>query len=236
MAHLAEEVRFGCPRATISQPAAPGVSAYAVIMRTVVYVDAFNLYYRALKGTAYKWLDLWALSLLLLTPPGYNIQRVRYFTAHVTPRANDVRAAQRQQAYIRALKATKVNVHLGTYMAKTKTRPLANKTPLKFVEILDTEEKGSDVNLASYLLRDGYRDEYEAALVISNDSDLKLPIRMVQKELGKSVVVAITDPKAPRSALPATSYRRVRSGVLARSQLPDPVREGQGSVYKPSGW
>ena len=26
--------------------------------RTVVYVDGFNLYYGAVKGTPYKWLDL----------------------------------------------------------------------------------------------------------------------------------------------------------------------------------
>ena len=31
-------------------------------MRTVVYVDGFNLYYGALKGTSWKWLDLVALS------------------------------------------------------------------------------------------------------------------------------------------------------------------------------
>ena len=30
-------------------------------MRTRVYVDAFNLYYGALRGTPYKWLDLDAL-------------------------------------------------------------------------------------------------------------------------------------------------------------------------------
>jgi hypothetical protein len=27
-------------------------------VRTIAYVDGFNLYYRALKGTPYKWLDL----------------------------------------------------------------------------------------------------------------------------------------------------------------------------------
>ena len=30
-------------------------------MRTYVYVDGFNLYYGALKGSHYKWLDLKAL-------------------------------------------------------------------------------------------------------------------------------------------------------------------------------
>ena len=31
-------------------------------MRARVYIDGFNLYHRALKGTAHKWLDIAALS------------------------------------------------------------------------------------------------------------------------------------------------------------------------------
>ena len=30
--------------------------------RTIVYIDGFNLYYRALKGTPDKWLDIEAMS------------------------------------------------------------------------------------------------------------------------------------------------------------------------------
>ena len=37
-------------------------------MRTSVYVDGFNLYYRALRGTPYKWLDLKQLVSNLLAP------------------------------------------------------------------------------------------------------------------------------------------------------------------------
>ena len=62
-------------------------------------------------------------------------------------------------------------------------RPLA-KPPVsghRYVEILDTEEKGSDVNLASFLLLDGFDDEYELAVVISNDSDLSSPSGWCEK-------------------------------------------------------
>ena len=37
-------------------------------MRTFVYVDGFNLYYGALKGTPFKWLDLVALFEKVLQP------------------------------------------------------------------------------------------------------------------------------------------------------------------------
>ena len=42
----------------------------------------------------------------------------------------------------------------------------------QFVEVIKTEEKGSDVNLAVHLLNDAWLDRYECAVVVSNDSDL----------------------------------------------------------------
>ncbi len=54
-------------------------------IRTIVYVDGFNLYYGAVKDTPYKWLDLGKMCKFLLPPN--DIQRLKYFTARVTARA-----------------------------------------------------------------------------------------------------------------------------------------------------
>jgi hypothetical protein len=43
-------------------------------IRTFVYVDGFNLYYGAVKGTPYKWLDIQRLSELLL--PGHSVESI----------------------------------------------------------------------------------------------------------------------------------------------------------------
>ena len=63
-------------------------------MRTFVYVDGFNLYYGALKGTSWKWLDLPAL-LAKVLQPHHDILTVKYFTARVsaTPANQPVEAA-----------------------------------------------------------------------------------------------------------------------------------------------
>lgn len=45
------------------------------------------------------------------------------------------------------------------------------------VLVYHTEEKGSDVNLATRLILDGLDGLWEEAIVISNDSDLESPIR-----------------------------------------------------------
>jgi hypothetical protein len=72
-------------------------------MRTSVYVDGFNLYYRLLKeNPALKWLDLKALSVVLLQPQN-QVQAVHYYTARVSGRF-DPQAPARQQIYLDALK------------------------------------------------------------------------------------------------------------------------------------
>ncbi len=72
-------------------------------MRTIVYIDGFNLYYRALKGTAYKWLDIEQLCVAAL-PPGLVLDQVKYFTAPVNGLPNDP-APNRQRIYFAALRA-----------------------------------------------------------------------------------------------------------------------------------
>ena len=208
------------------------------LIRTNVYVDGLNLYYRALRGTAYRWLDIGKLARLLL--PQHQIGRVRYFTALVANRPGDPTQAQRQQAYLRALQTVPdLTIHYGHLLAKRKRRPLARQpqTGPRTVEILDTEEKGSDVNLASYLLLDGFEDEYEMAVVVSNDSDLELPIRMARTRLGKQV--GVFDPSRRRSFelhAAASWYRPLRRGPMSASLFPDTLSDAQGPITKPVGW
>ena len=57
-------------------------------MRTIVYVDGFNLYYGALKGTPYRWLDILAMSRKILSPKN-QIAGIKYFTARVLSRPDN---------------------------------------------------------------------------------------------------------------------------------------------------
>ena len=206
-------------------------------IRTNVYIDGLNLYYRSLRSTPYRWLDVGSLARLLL--PQHQIGRIRYFTAVVANRPANPAQGQRQQAYLRALQTIPdLTVHYGHLLAKTKRRPLAQQpqTGPRTVEILDTEEKGSDVNLASYLLLEGFDDEYEMAVVISNDSDLQL-IRMARTRLRKQV--GVFDPSRRRSFelhSAASWYRPLRRGPLSASLFPDTLSDTQGPITKPAGW
>ncbi len=207
-------------------------------IRTNVYIDGFNLYYRALRQTPYRWLDMRKLTQLLL--PRHNMGRIREFTALIANRTSDPTQAQRQQTYLRALGTIPyLTIHYGHFLSKTKRRPLAQR-PVSgphIVEILDTEEKGSDVNLASYLLLDGFANQCDLAVVISNDSDLVTPIEMVRTRLGKRV--GILDPSRKRSFElynAASWYRPLRSGPVSASLFPDTLSNTRGPITKPSGW
>ena len=191
-----------------------------------------------MRGTPFRWLDLGELAHLLL--PGHEVNRIRYFTSLVSNRPGDPTQAQRQQTYLRALQTIQgLTIHYGHFLEKTKWRPLVrpSQSGPRTVEILDTEEKGSDVNLASYLLLDGFEDAYEMAVVVSNDSDLQLPIKMVRTTLKKQV--GVFDPSGRRSFElhgAASWYRPLRRGPLSASLFPDTLSDGQGTITKPAGW
>jgi hypothetical protein len=206
--------------------------------RTNVYIDGFNFYYGCVKGTPYKWLDFGKLCRLVLK--GHNINRIRYFTARVQSRLNDPQQVQRQQIYIRALRTIPhMSVHYGHFLTNSRWMPLANPLPGSppTVKVIRTEEKGSDVNLATYLLRDGFRGDYESAVVVSNDSHLLEPIRIVRRELGLQVGL-LNPQKKPSRVLQqeADFLRQIRIGVLKASQFAPTLTDSQGTITKPSSW
>ncbi|CAN5337064.1 hypothetical protein BH20ACT24_BH20ACT24_15970 [soil metagenome] len=207
-------------------------------MGTIVYVDAFNLYYGALKGTRFKWLDLDAFCRRLL--PRDQVTRVRYFTAHVSARPGDPQQPQRQLTYIRALETIPhLSVHLGHYLTHATRMPLANPAPGQpnTVEVIKTEEKGSDVNIATYLMLDACRGGCDTAVVISNDSDLKEPVAVARSEFGLKVGVVNPHPPARRSrALQPSFFKQLRKGTLAACQFPVEITDAQGTFRKPANW
>jgi len=207
--------------------------------RTNVYIDGFNLFYGALKGSPYKWLDLDALCRHLL--PKDSINRIRYFTARVSARPDDPQLPVRQEMYLRALGTLpSVSVHLGVFYVSIVRARLAHPPTSgpKTVEITKTEEKGSDVALATYLMLDACRGDCDTAVLVTNDSDLREPLRLVREELG--LITGVVNPHSPdkRSrALQATFFKQLRRSALAASQFPVQITDSRGrKLTKPAAW
>ena len=214
-------------------------------MSTNVYIDGFNLYYGSVRKTPFKWLDLAALCSTLL--PRRKINRIRYFTAHVRALQHDLQAPIRQDIYLRALKTIpNLTIHKGHFAPRPSVFPQfplaylnAAKPPL-VVQVLRTEEKGTDVNLATYLLVDCFENDFDEAVIISNDADLALPIEIVATKFRK--VVGIINPH-PRSKLNrklanvAPIYIwEINKKILATCQFPTTLTDTQGTFTKPATW
>ena len=209
-------------------------------MRTNIYIDGFNLYYRALKDTPFRWLDLRKLSETLF--PQDTINRVCYFTARLDTRPSNPGQPRRQLVYLRALATLpNLDIHYGSFRSGVKRRPLAEPVPglPTHVLVMDSEEKGSDVNLATRLLVDGFNGEYDQAAVVSNDADFAGAMRYVRDSLRLRVTLVNPDPRntSPRQLADAATYvKRLWRSHLRRSLLPDALEDEVGIITKPDGW
>ena len=214
-----------------------------------VYVDAFNLYYGCLMETPYKWLNL--RTFCELSYPADQVKDIHYFTARIAPNAHDPDKHVRQETYFRALRTVPgVHIHEGRYSRKAVKLPLhpipAPPAPPTLVKVVKIEEKGSDVNLATRLLIDAFDNAFDAALVITNDSDLAEPIREVRRKFGYRVMILHACSRPGRG--PSIALRRavsVRGGVtplvveethLAASQFPPTLADVHGTFHKPATW
>ena len=255
-------------------------------MRTYVYIDGFNLYYGALKGTKFKWLDPKALVARLL-PDNYHIETIRYFTARVSG-IPDPESPRRQAIYLSALKTIpEIKIHFGNFLTKTIWRPVVNlpiagiviQAPTSCIlpqgqhrlafeapevlavghypprgpkrkkqglspsiqnavkaEVHTKEEKGSDVNLACHLIDDAWRNRYDAAVVISNDTDLCTPIRMVTQERDKTVNLICPGRYTahPKLVQVSSFSKHAHTADIRAAQLPDLIPGT--TIRKPAGW
>jgi uncharacterized LabA/DUF88 family protein len=211
----------------------------ATPIRTAVYIDGFNLYYGAVRNTPYKWLDLRRMA-ELVAPHDHRIDVLKYFTAHVKPTRTDPTADQRQKLYLTALRAHRPDISMifGRFtIGEATVEPLDPTLPAR-VRGRKPSEKGTDVNLAVHLLHDAWLDLYDAALVVSNDTDLEEAIRLARADCGKKVGLVppiCNGRKVSHRLLKATDFQReLRTTTLAAAQLPNPIPGTK--LHKPPTW
>lgn len=207
-------------------------------MDTIVYIDGFNLYYGALKGTPYKWLDIPRMCRTLL--PTHNILKVKYYTARVSARPEDPLQPVRQQTLLRALLTLpEVEIIYGQFLQSNRWARLVTPLPdgTTTVLVVKTEEKGSDVNLATHLVHDGHLGRYQAAVIVSNDTDLIEPVRIARYELGKVVGMLNPHKRPSRELMKRVHFvKNIRPTVLANCQFADVLQDAEGEFRKPESW
>ena len=211
--------------------------------KTIVYIDGFNLYYR-LKNTPYKWLNLQKLSEFYLSPKRHRIVKIKYFTAPVKEKSKDPSNTIRQNIYLRAIKTlSNLEIIFGQFKKRQVRGVLLHYRNGKYVEgdelgaISKWEEKESDVNLATHLIEDGYDDQYECAVLISNDTDLKMPLLRVKRKLKKLVGVISPHKWVHIDLQKSVRFHKIISNkVLGQCQFPEKMKDEKGEFFCPPKW
>ena len=210
--------------------------------KTYIYIDGFNLYYR-LKETPYKWLNLQKLSQFYLKPEQHNIQEIKYFTARVLSPSQDPLKDTRQDIYLRAVKTiSNMEIIFGQFKKRQIKGFLCDfcerkKLKKDIVEIRKWEEKKSDVNIATHIVSDAYKNKFDCAVLISNDTDLTPPLLHIKYEL-KKLVMVISPYKRIHADLKKSShfYKTISLSALEQCQFPEIMKDAKGAFFRPPKW
>lgn len=236
----------------------------AVPLRTRIYIDGYNLYYGCLKGTPYKWLDLFTLfekhvlpSIFLpesakfgtiqLLPLG-----IKFFTAKILEKAakalDSVSSQARYHTALRKLHDGRIELIEGYYsLTESKAKIVDAEDPDKWprdcqgILVWKLEEKQSDVNLALQAYHDAITGQVDHVVIVTNDTDIAPALQLIRAHT--SVTIGLVIPTRNHERVPNTELADlahwVRSHIteneLAASQLPR-VIPGRRPTIKPESW
>lgn len=199
--------------------------------RVIAYIDGFNLYFgmREAGFDHCRWLNIKKLVISLLKP-NQELVGVKYFTSRVS---NNPDKQKRQSTYIDALESIGIEIFYGNYQdgsAECKRCGHVWRT---------AKEKMTDVNIATAIIVDAYKNEYDMAMLISGDSDLTPPIKAVHSLFKDKRVFIAFPPKRHNSsmALVAKGSMMIGRKKLVDAQFDDEVISKTGfKLKKPAEW
>ena len=199
--------------------------------RVIAYIDGFNLYF-GIKEAGFencKWLDIKKLVLNLLQPNQLLVD-VKYFTSRVN---NAPDKQKRQATYIEAVEASGVTIFYGHYQSNTTTCRNCFATWVTY------NEKMTDVNIATQIMVDAYADNYDMAFLVSGDSDLVPPIRLVHELFKQKRVFAAFPPKRHSHSISFVAKGSISIGrkKLLDAQFAEKIMKKDGyELSKPFEW
>ncbi len=228
-------------------------------MKTIVYIDGYNLFYGCLKNSSDKWLDIVKLFETILNAQCREISslHIKFFTADIKAKVatngHDARIAQ--QSYHRAIEhlyPEKVSIIKGYYSLDKAHLPVYQNPIDKQskVEVWRLEEKQTDVNIALHAYRDAAKNEAEQLVFVSNDTDLEPALIAIREDFGQEHKIGVVIPvrKSPahqKQRRPANNRlseqanwtrRYLTDDELSNSHLPDKIPTRKKPIIKPKYW
>lgn len=148
--------------------------------RAAVYIDGFNVYHAvaALGEPHLKWYCAWKLAENMAAKGGYRLVKVVFCTAYPSGQSQDT--GNRYRTYTNVLKARGVTVVEGHYLLEGTTGRWS--------------EKQSDVNLALSCVLDAQDNVFEAAYLVTADSDQAATARIFRDRFAEKRLIPVAPP------------------------------------------
>lgn len=225
-------------------------------MKTIIYIDGYNLYYGAVHGSPYKWLDIVKLfqSICNEQEPLSKIAAVKFFTAPVKAKVSTHgdSSVSSQNNYHKALNSLYpeiLEIINGSFMQERGLLPRYQKPLNKNdkLEVWRLEEKKTDVNIALHMYRDVIKREAEQFVLVSNDSDLVPALEFIKEENIDITVGSVIPRRKVKGSKSRTTSKEISDlshwtrkyildSELENAQLPDMVPSRKKPAYKPDYW
>jgi len=211
--------------------------------RAIFLVDGFNLYHSIVQaqadtsGVCVKWLDLRGLCLSYLhmarrhAEARVELTAIHYFSAPPTHRSEEKQS--RHALYMRCLRSSGIQVHLGRFKSKTVRCSLCHREDVRH------EEKETDVAIAMQLMEICHTGRADSVVLVTGDTDLAPAVRTCQR-IFPAVSVCFAFPYRRHNAelkqLCPASFN-ISSGSYLKHQYPDEFQLANGQpVTKPLQW
>jgi uncharacterized LabA/DUF88 family protein len=226
-------------------------------LRTIVYVDGYNLYYGLLRTSGYKWLNIHALFNNHIFPfksPGSELVAIKYYTADIKAQfaSHGIHSEQAQGQYHRALRsATGGSIEIiSSYHTTERGKAIQYKEPpnlKKTVDIWRIEEKQTDVKIALQMYIDASKNLCDQIVLCTNDNDLSPALEHIKSDFPHieiGLVVPRPDPRNVGSRPPAGKLKsyaswylpHIKERALHESLFPNIVPGKRKPAIKPSHW
>ena len=200
--------------------------------RIACYIDGFNLYHgikEHSKTRIYRWVDLWSLTASFVVAAD-TLSSVKYYTS--LPPWSQAKQ-RRHETYIAALESKGIKTVRGRFQRDEKICGGSCKELF-----LTYTEKLTDVHIATSLLVDGFRDEFDIAYLMSGDADLAPAIQALKIIAPDKKVKVLFPPRRHSTELEQVAWRSDPIGwkKIRDHQLPDTITIGNRTIQRPNEW
>lgn len=216
-------------------------------LRTIVYIDGFNLYYglKQKYGRKYMWLNIEKFARNITPTHGFLVN-AKYFTSRLRGFSTNPEKLRRQSQFLRAVQTLSPNVitiegNYQSFQSHCKHCDNFINCPHCGTPHVKPNEKKTDVNIATSMLVDAFEDNCDVQILVSGDSDYEFTLQELRRLFPQKELIVAFPPKRRNNKLAGedkcNSFFDIPEEAFSYSQFPDRILiDEKKPIEKPKEW